>query len=105
MNNSVLEEAKKIARQSRIVSREHKEKYLEEAQEILINYLNDYKQDTHAWLLLTRIECNSPFYDPYRIIDYVSHVLFYDPSNAYALLFWSYADYFLMGSSDDNFYD
>lgn len=98
MRNSILEQA-------RILARQREEVGFEKAQEILMDYLKDNLQDTEAWLLLTRIECNSPFDDPERIIHYANHVLAYDPSNVYALLFWSYADYYLMGSSDDRLYD
>lgn len=104
MNNIILEEAKKIARQSRIVSREQKIEHLEKAEKILINYLKDHPQDTQAWLLLIKIECNPPFDDYDRIVHYANHILSYDFSNAYALLFLSYADYNMMGNSDENLY-
>ena len=105
MVNPILEEAKKIARHSKLVPLEQKEKYLEHAQEVIINYLYDHQHDIEGWLLLARLECNSPFYDHDRIADCVNHILLYDPFNAYSLLFWSYADYYLKGNLDQDLYN
>ncbi|MCX5925491.1 MAG: hypothetical protein NT124_04345 [Candidatus Dependentiae bacterium] len=98
MKNTILEQARAIARPG-------KESDLEQAQRVLMDHLTINQCDTDAWLLLIRIECNIPFDDPERIIHYAQHILLYDSSNAYALLFWSYADHYLMGNSDDDLYD
>jgi len=97
MNNQILEQAKNMAHQSDIVPLNQSEEYLEKAETILLEYLKNHLTDTDAWLLLTRIECNSPFDDHDRITHYAGHVLSYDPTNAYALLFLAYADYYLHG--------
>src|SRR5271170_680581 len=70
-----------------------------------MNYLHNHQRDTEGWLFLARLECNSPFYDPDRIIDCVNHILLYDPLNTYALLFWSYSDYYLKGNLDQDLYN
>jgi hypothetical protein len=98
MQNTILAQAQAIAKSGEDVD-------LEYAQQILMDHLITHPQDTDAWLLLIRIECNTPFDDPERIMHYVQHVLSYDPSNAYALLYWSYADYFLMGNLNNELYD
>jgi hypothetical protein len=104
VENPILEQAKQIARQSRNVPGDQREDYLIKAEDILLDYLKEHSQDTDAWLLLLRVECNSPLDDAERIIEYSNNILSYDPSNAYALLFLSYADYFLRGNSDDELY-
>jgi tetratricopeptide (TPR) repeat protein len=81
------------------------QKDLEQAQNLLMDYLSEYPKDTDLWLLLIRTECNSPFDDPGRIIHYVQHVLSYDPYNPYALLFWAYADRYLLGNDCEELYE
>lgn len=98
MNDDIIKQAQTIAQTGIEVD-------LEAAQQLLMNHLITNQYDTDAWLILARLECNAPFYDQDRIIHYAQHVLSYDPSNAYALLLWSYADHHLMGNCDDNFYD
>lgn len=98
MNNNIIKQAQTIA-QTGI------EADLEAAQQLLMSHLIIDQYDTDAWLLLARLECNPPLYDQDRIIHYAQHVLSYDPSNAYALLLWSYADHHLMGNEDDNLYE
>jgi hypothetical protein len=97
MEKIVLEQAKKIARKSRKAPSDQSEQYLMQAEDLLLEYLKDHSKDTEAWLLLTMIECNPPLYDYDRIAQYTHHILSYDPSNAYASLFLSYADYYLHG--------
>lgn len=97
MKNKILETATTEARLG-------KEANLQKAEDMLMDYLITQPKDTYAWLLLTRIECNSPFEDADRIKHYAEHVLTYDPENPYALLFLSYADYYLRGSSDETLY-
>lgn len=46
------------------------EKALIEAEDILLRYLESNRDDIEGWLLLTRIEWNSPLQDPFRIIEY-----------------------------------
>lgn len=103
-NNKILEQARNIARQSQEVPLGQREKYLEQAEAILLEYLKDHMADTEAWLLLTKIECNSPLYDHDRITHYADHVLSYDPGNAYALLFLAYANYYLHGEVEADTY-
>ncbi|MCX5924857.1 MAG: hypothetical protein NT124_00975 [Candidatus Dependentiae bacterium] len=98
MQNIILKQARAIAHSGDAID-------IEQAQQLLMNHLTINQYDTEAWLLLARLECNPPFYDQDRIIHYVQHVLSYDPSNAYALLLWAYVDHYLMGNSDDDFYD
>jgi len=98
MQNSILEQARAIVRSGKEAIN------LEKAQQILMTHLNTNPHDTDAWLLLMRIECNSPFDDPERIIHYAQHVLSYDSSNPYALLFWAYADFYMLGGSDSDLY-
>jgi len=95
MKNEILEQAREIARKSRKVPSDQSEQYLIQAEDLLLEYLKDHSKDTEAWLLLTRIECNSTLYDYDRIAQYTNNILSYDPSNAYASLFLSYADYYL----------
>lgn len=90
MKKEILSEAAKIVRQNGI-------QCFEQVEEILLGYLEKYPKDTDAWLLLLRIECNSPLFDEDRIIKYANNVLSYDPNNVYALLFLVYAYYFLIG--------
>jgi len=98
MNNQILEKAK-------IIARHGGEKHLEQAENILLEYLKDHMTDTNAWLLLTTIECNPPLYDYDRITHYAGHVLSYDPANAYALLFLAFADHYLHGAIKAETYD
>src|SRR5690242_11578567 len=95
MQKTIVENAQKIAQMGG-------ESNFEQAQNMLMEYLKSNMQDTQAWLLLVRIECNSPFDDYDRIVHYAEHILSYDPSNAYAALFLSYAEYYMRGSLDDN---
>ncbi|MCX5925488.1 MAG: hypothetical protein NT124_04330 [Candidatus Dependentiae bacterium] len=99
MQNSILEQARAIARLG------NQGIDIERAQQLLMDHLIVHPQDTDAWLLLMCLECNPPLYDQYRIIHYAQHVLSYDPSNAYALLFWSYADHYFMGDLDDDLHE
>ena len=92
---NAIEQARQVACQSEEAPLNQREAYLERAETILLEYLKDHMTDTDAWLLLTRIECNSESHD--RITHYAGHVLSYDPTNAYALLFLAYADYYLHG--------
>lgn len=94
---NAIEQARQVARQSRDVPLNQSEAYLEKAEVILLEHLKLHMTDTDAWLLLARIECNSPLYDHARITHYAAHVLSYDPTNAYALLLIAYADYYLHG--------
>jgi tetratricopeptide (TPR) repeat protein len=98
MMNELIENARKIAQLGQ-------ESNFEQAQNMLMEYLKNNMEDTQAWLLLVRIECNSPFDDYDRIVHYAEHILSYDPSNAYAALFLSYAEYYMRGSLDDGLYN
>lgn len=100
MNHLILEQVIKLANVSMTASQDKKQDYLIQAQDLLLEHLAIHSRDTDAWLLLTLLECNPPFYDPERIIQYASAVLAYDEGNVYALLFLSYADYYLMGGQD-----
>ena len=101
MGNLILKKVIDLANFSTQVPRDKKEDYLTQAQDILLKHLKDQPKDTDAWILLTRIECNFPFYDPDRIKQYTDAVFSYDKGNVYALLFRSYMDYYILGSSDD----
>ena len=101
MNDSILKKAIDIANFSDNVPGEQRCDYLIQAQDLLLEHLEKFPQDTKAWLLLTRIECNSPLYDHERIYSWCNSVLSYDPENVYALLFLSYADHYLTGNSDN----
>lgn len=105
MDHLIFEKVISLAKLSRIVSLDKKEGCLAQAQDILLEHLEVYPRDTDAWLLLTRLECNSPFYDPERIIKYTGAVLSYDKGNIYALLLLAYSDYYLTGSQDDELVD
>jgi tetratricopeptide (TPR) repeat protein len=97
MESNIIAQTKKLAR-------EGSEKSLLEAENILLRYLEQYPQDTQAWLLLTRIEWNTPLEDPERIIEYANNVLTYDSLNYYALLFLAQTyQTFLGGISDEVF--
>lgn len=100
MNNSILNKAISIANMSINAPREERQDYLIQAQDLLLKHLELFPQDTEAWILLALLECNPPFYDPERIKQYTNTVLTYDKGNVYALLFLSYADYYILGSSD-----
>lgn len=85
--NNIIKEAIAIARQRENVSLEQSVYYLEKAENILLEYLKSNSQDTDAWLLLIRIEWNTPLEDSDRIIAWANNILDYDPTNVYALLF------------------
>jgi len=97
MKNTIIENAIALANTG-------KENGFEAAQTILLEHLKLHPQDTQAWLLLIRIECNTPFDDAERITDYAQHILAYDPLNVYALLFLVYADYYTFGGSNQEIY-
>ncbi len=96
---------KNIETQIRTLSKNGDYTDLEEAEKILLEYLKKYPKDTEFWLLLLRIECNPGLDDADKITHYANHILSYEPSNPYALLFLSYADYYLRNSSDDKLYN
>ena len=100
---NVLEQAREIARR-KYQNYQEKNDNFEQVETILLEHLKTHAKDTDAWLLLTRIECNAPLYDYDRIAHYIGHVLSYDPTNAYALLFLAYADYYLHGQIDADTY-
>lgn len=79
MNKSILDQAKQIARIGG-------EKNLVKAQEMLLGFLKNDPQNTTGWLLLARIEYNSPLEDQFKILEYCNNILSYDSDNAYALL-------------------
>jgi hypothetical protein len=60
MENQVIIEAIELARTSRKVPKNQKSSYLDKAGDVLLSYLKNNLKDTAAWLLLLRIECNSP---------------------------------------------
>jgi tetratricopeptide (TPR) repeat protein len=97
----LVEKAKNLVNLSIGVSFKEEVRYLEQAQDLLLEHLEIYHDDIDAWLLLTRLECNAPFYDPERIIKYTGAVLSYDKGNIYALLLLAYSDYYIIGSADD----
>jgi ribosomal protein S15P/S13E len=78
--------------------------YLIDAENILIEHLKQHPQDTESWLLLLCIEIKTPLDDSEKIIEYAKNFLEYHPLNAYALLFWSYADHYLKGNDDEELY-
>jgi tetratricopeptide (TPR) repeat protein len=98
MKNRLIEEV-------RILTNSGKSKNMEQAQNLLMDYLKIHPQDTEMWLLLTRTECNPPLYDHERIIHYAQHILSYDPFNPYALLFWAYANRYLTGMQSEELYN
>jgi tetratricopeptide (TPR) repeat protein len=104
VENPAMIEAIKCARASRRASDDQIGHLMEKSENVLLNYLKDNPQDTAAWLLLLRIECNSPHDDPERIHEYANNILSYDPTNAYALLFLSYASYFLLANTREELY-
>ena len=104
-NNIILEKARQIARLNSTAPMKEYAGSLEQAQNMLLEHLKNNPQDTDAWLLLICIECSPPFDYPDTIIEYCNHILSYDPSNPYALLFLSYADYYVMGNSNKELYD
>lgn len=105
MHNLILEKAIRLAEKSMVVSPDEGQDYLIEAQDILLEHLAANPRYTDAWLLLAQLECNPPFYDPDRIMQYTESVLSYDKGNVYALLFLSYADYYLLGGLNDGLID
>ncbi len=74
------------------------------AEEALLQHVKINPHDTDAWLLLMRIECNSPLEDPSYITNYAKAVLAYDNHNAYALLFLAYAQYYMLGGIESETY-
>jgi len=97
MVNSVIELAKDTARID-------DEKHLVEAEKILLDYLKEHKDDSDSWLLLARIEWNSPLEDPDRILEYLDSIFTRDPTHPYALLFLAQTYHtFLGGINDDIF--
>lgn len=105
MHNLILEKAIRLAEMSMAVSSDEGQDCLIQAQDILLEHLEANPRDTDAWLLLAQLECNPPFYDPERIAQYAESVLSYDKGNVYALLFLSYADYYLLGGLNDGLID
>jgi|GEM_PF-1917647 len=79
-------------------------KYLLDAENALLEYLKQNPNDMEGWLLLLCIETNPPLEDPYRIIEFAQRFLENYPLNPYALLFWSYADYYLMANDNEELY-
>jgi len=76
------------------------EKAYIEAEEILLHYLESNRNDIEGWLLLTRIEWNSPLQDPFRIIEYTNNIFALEPLHPYALLFVAEAYYAFLGEID-----
>lgn len=99
----LLHQAKQLIREACSGAFAQKELLLRKAQVMVLYYLQDCPEDTQGWLLIALIECHAPLYDADRIIRCAKRILSYHPSNAYAALFWSYADYFLKGNNNDDF--
>lgn len=97
MNNKIFEEAIVTANRGST-------ECLEQAESILLAYLEKNPKDTLGWLLLIRIECNGVLYDHERIIEYATNILSYDPNNPYAILFLAYVHYYLLGHIDNSTY-
>src|SRR5438105_1351125 len=95
----------RLIKEVRVLTNSGKSENMQQAQNLLMDYLKIHPQDTDMWLLLTRTECNAPFYDHERIIHYAQHVLWYDPYNPYALLFWAYANRYLTGMQSEELYN
>lgn len=89
--------SKQIINRAREIARLGTEQAYCEAQNLLLDYLENEPYDVDAWLLLIRIECNSPLEYPDLIENYANQILHHDQHNAYALLFLAYAQHFLMG--------
>lgn len=81
------------------------EKRLELAEEVLLDYLQAYPQDTHAWLLLAMIEWTPPLEDFDRIITWTKNILSYDPTNVYALLLLAEVYQAFRGGVTDEIYE
>lgn len=92
-NNKIIQEAISIARKRETVPPDQGEYYLEKAEKILLDHLENNPKDTQAWLLLIRIEWNCPLEDRDRIIKWSNKILAYDPTNPYALLFLADANH------------
>ena len=67
MKNTLLNEV-------RILIRQGEETNLIKAQQLLMNYLKNHVKATDIWLLLIRIEWNTPLEDPERIVEYVNNI-------------------------------
>jgi hypothetical protein len=92
-------ESDMIARLKALVHQKTEKAYIE-AEEILLHYLESNRNDIKGWLLLTRIEWNSPLQDPFRIIEYTNKIFALEPLHPYALLFVAEAYDAFLGEID-----
>jgi hypothetical protein len=92
-------ESDMIARLKALVDQRTAKKYIE-AEDILLAYLESNRNDIDGWLLLTRIEWNSPLQDPFRIIEYTNNIFTLEPLHPYALLFVAEAYDAFLGEID-----
>lgn len=111
MKKTILKKAKTLSNQAMDIYFETHNKFgqankkFEEAQQVLFDYLKNHPKDTDSWLLLIMIETNPPLEDPFEIVKYANHILAYDPTNIYALLFLDFAqDVFLGGIQEDTYH-
>jgi len=98
---AILEQAKAIACKRDNTKEDRSGVYLEQAEEILLNYLKEHPHDTEAWLMLMMIEWTPPLEDLERIIKWARAILAYDPTNAYAFLVLAEAHWFYGGITED----
>lgn len=75
-----------IINQAKISACKGGEANLEAAETILLDYLANNPRDSDVWLLLARIEWNSPLEDCRKIIEWSSNAFIADPLNIHALL-------------------
>jgi hypothetical protein len=96
-------ESDMIARLKALVDQDTEKAFIE-AEDILLHYLESNRDDIEGWLLLTRIEWNSPLQDPFRIIEYTNNIFALEPLHPYALLFVAEAyDALLAGINNELF--
>lgn len=80
------------------------EKVLERMELLLVDYLEEYPQDTNMWLKLIMLEFTPPWEVYDRIEKYITIVLNYDKNNIQSLLILAYAQYIYRGEiSEDVF--
>jgi hypothetical protein len=97
-------ESDMIAKLKALVDQDTEKAFIE-AEDILLYYLETNRDDIEGWLLLTRIEWNSPLQDPFRIIEYTNNIFALEPLHPYALLFVAEAYDALLGGINSALFD
>ena len=80
------------------------EEKIDDAEKMILDYLDRNPKDSDAWIRLALVEMTPPYEDHRLIFEWMDKLLAYDPFNPYALLMLSYVHTYLFCGIPDDVY-